>query len=211
MAIMLLAYVLAFRMEFGAQAADSGDSAILLAYPIRVPLLGLYCFALGIHLARAKNRFRAAPVSSVAMVAATAAVLGVAWLVHWQEAKHPLGLYVGMSAIYLVYTPFFYLLLAWLLRPDVARVLSRPVLILLGNASYALYLLHWLPLTVLIQGPAPFSHSLAWAYITAVALPFIAIAIYLTFEDPARRAIRRWAGGRSSHAAVVEKPASRIN
>ena len=134
-----------------------------------------------------------------------------AWLVHWQEGRHGLGLYVGMCAIYLVYTPFFYLLLAWLLRPDVAGALSNRVLILLGNASYALYLLHWLPLTLLVQGPAPFSRSVAWAWVTALSLPPLAIAVYLFFEDPARRAIRRWAGDRLSLAGAGTKSASRLN
>jgi len=211
MALALLGYVLAVRLIFGAQAAVWGEGAVLLAYPIRLPLMGMFCFALGIHLARANGRFQAAPVSSTAIAAAAAAVLGVAWLVHWQEGRHGLGLYVGMCAIYLVYTPFFYLLLAWLLRPDVAGALSNRVLILLGNASYALYLLHWLPLTLLVQGPAPFSRSVAWAWVTALSLPPLAIAVYLFFEDPARRAIRRWAGDRLSLAGAGTKSASRLN
>ena len=164
-----------------------------LAYAVRCPLLGLFCFVLGIHLARAHARDRGlgAPGGG-AMAAATAAVVALAALVSWQKPRHPLGFYVEISAIYLLYTPYFYLLIRYLLarRDALTMALARPRMVLLGDASYALYLLHWLPLVLLINGPAPVRGSVVWAWAALTGLILLSLVVYRAFEDPSRRRIR---------------------
>jgi peptidoglycan/LPS O-acetylase OafA/YrhL len=166
---------------------------VWLLYTVRCPLFGLYCFALGLHLARAARRSRNGGATAGAMAGATLAIVLAAWAVAWQKPQHVLGSYVEICAIYLVYTPYFYLLIRFLIsrRSALAAWFARPGAVLLGDSSYALYLLHWLPLCVLLNLPGPLHGSLAAAWLTAGALVAASIAVFRWFEAPLRRVIRR--------------------
>jgi peptidoglycan/LPS O-acetylase OafA/YrhL len=77
---------------------------------------------------------------------------------------------------------------------SLARLLARPWLVLLGQASYALYLLHMrladyvVALSYRVFGPLPAATLFALYLAGAVAL---SVAVFLLVEEPARRAIRR--------------------
>jgi len=72
-------------------------------------------------------------------------------------------------------------------------------LIVLGNASYALYLLHTFSLRALIPVAAWLSSRLAhwlWLYMLAAILAsaLLAVLVHYTFERPVTKALRRYAG-----------------
>jgi exopolysaccharide production protein ExoZ len=71
----------------------------------------------------------------------------------------------------------------------------RP-LVLLGEASYALYLLHSLPVRAVLQGAAWAELDVAaapWLYlgVAMVGAIALALAVHLAFERPVTRALRR--------------------
>ncbi|MES3004037.1 MAG: acyltransferase [Pseudomonadota bacterium] len=208
MAIVFFAYLLVVQTILRSQGQGWESAGPLLAYGRRLPLMGLFCFAVGIHLARARERLQPA-ISSGWMAAATAVVLAIAWRMGHNDLPGILGIFIGAGTFFLVYTPYFYLLLAWLLRPDIGRALCHPALVLLGNASYALYLLHWLPLGVLTIVPA--ESARVWGGVAALGLPLLSIAVFRWFEDPLRRAIRQRLrkGGGVAHATAIAASTTR--
>jgi len=84
-------------------------------------------------------------------------------------------------------------------RGPLARLLSTRPIVFLGEASYAVYLMHWVVLRVLLHVcpdplagtawrgsmPARFAFDLA-------AIGAVSIAVHLAVEAPARRRLRRW-------------------
>lgn len=75
-----------------------------------------------------------------------------------------------------------------------SRVLSSRIMLLLGGASYGVYLLQY-PIRswirVLISTISPRSTFLG-AVITPLVLVAFSILVFLYWEEPARRAVRRW-------------------
>ena len=194
--VLALALGCALLLARHASAQELARLGGWLAYTVRCPLLGLYCFATGIHLARAARRQDVPAPGRGAMVLATLLVVAAGWAVTRQKPLHAVGFYVEISAIYLVYTPYFYLLIRYLLGParPLSRVLARPAMVLLGDASYALYLLHWLPLCLLLSGPPAWRAMPLVAPLTVLGLIGTSVLVYRLFEDPLRRRIRRLAG-----------------
>jgi peptidoglycan/LPS O-acetylase OafA/YrhL len=98
-------------------------------------------------------------------------------------------------APYVPFTPLVAsLLLALAAGPTLlSRLLARRWLVRLGEASYSLYLIHWLPLAILLrfaeQGhrPPPVLSLLALAGVVLVSL-----ASHTFIEQPARRWVRGW-------------------
>jgi peptidoglycan/LPS O-acetylase OafA/YrhL len=89
-----------------------------------------------------------------------------------------------------------------------SRLLSAPVLVLLGEASYALYLFHLMFNDWLRQhfGVGTGLAQAAWKL--AILIP-VSVAIHLWVERPARRLImRRWS---ARHASVSSAPAARAD
>jgi peptidoglycan/LPS O-acetylase OafA/YrhL len=87
-------------------------------------------------------------------------------------------------------------------------------LVLLGEASYALYLLHSIPVRAVLQGAGWAKLDIAaapWFYLALATAGAIALAIlvHLAFERPVTRALRRRAGSAAVRAdALVIDPAS---
>ena len=107
----------------------------------------------------------------------------------------PLGPWV--SLVVLPFTVLAYELAlggSWL-----GRLLSSPTMVLLGGASYAVYLLQtpvrqW---THLLFSYVPAKLAGADVAFTALALVGFSIFVFLYWEEPLRKALRRWfAGGR---------------
>ena len=89
------------------------------------------------------------------------------------------------------------------------RLLATKFMLLLGGASYAVYLLRypvalWMHLFVSALSPrwASFGELL-----TPVVLVLLSIFVFLCWEEPSRKTLRRWfANGRSKRAQVLAAP-----
>jgi peptidoglycan/LPS O-acetylase OafA/YrhL len=85
------------------------------------------------------------------------------------------------------------------------------VFIFLGNASYSIYLVHWLAILVLTGIVAYFRVDIAampWSYVAAHAAFALAtsVAVYLAFERPVTRALqRRLREGHTAPALSLKK------
>lgn len=166
-------------------------NALSLAFASRLPLLNAYAFVLGIVLCR---RVRLVSVGrkggSLGLIGAAFCLLVLAWL----EAQGQGALTERSLALTLLLTHLFYVpLLAWLLfavatnRGWVSRCLSTPTFVLLGNASFALYLLHWLPLGVLHRLADGRPVSFGVLALNVVCLMGASVLLYRWFETPLRR------------------------
>jgi exopolysaccharide production protein ExoZ len=81
-------------------------------------------------------------------------------------------------------------------------------LVFLGDASYSIYLVHWLAILALTALVAYLRLDIAaapWAYVAAQALFALvaSVAVYLVFEKPVTRALQRRLRERSGPAARV--------
>ena len=102
----------------------------------------------------------------------------------------PIGPWVS-----LVVLPFAVLVYELAARPSwLARFLSTKTMLLLGGASYSVYLLQypvrsWVRLAF-SQLPSPLASF--GAPLTPLILILFSVVVYLFFEEPIRRALRRW-------------------
>jgi peptidoglycan/LPS O-acetylase OafA/YrhL len=160
-----------------------------LGYGMRLPLLSLPSFMLGIvlarrHLARPRRRSLVnSPLLPLLLLCTSALLLvkqGEPYGAHWIVTQT-------------LWLPLFGWLV-WCLADAPrrgTRWLAAGPLVLLGNASYALYLIQWLPLGFLLRGwfgepPAP-----GLAALVMLALLPLSIALHLGFERPLQRWIMR--------------------
>ena len=172
-------------------------SAEPLQFAARVPLLGIYPFVFGILAYR--RWFDVSHLSSK-HTGASIWILGIAllagaWLFQRANAQvmqdtallHA-PLILTLLWIHGWYVPMFTLLIFLLARCNggPALFLQSAPMKLLGDASYSLYLFHWLPLGWLIHhygvGGGPWWVSL----LTIITLMGGSVAVHLGFEAPAR-------------------------
>lgn len=112
---------------------------------------------------------------------------------------------------YVLPTPVWLLLLAGLSwgSTRLSRWLEHPWLVRLGEASFALYILHWIPVTLLAErvrlgAPPPLWLNLFGLLLTIVA----SLACYSWLEMPSRDWLRRFGeSGRPGQAETVAPPA----
>lgn len=153
----------------------------------RLPLLNLPAFVLGIvlarrHMARPPGQARPrrwfhSPLAPLLALLATALILVDRDLSFASTALLPQALWVPA-------------LFAWLITALACGgpgVMTARPLVLLGDASYTLYLIHWLPLGFLLSGVlvAPVPPWLGAA--TVVGLVALSVLLYRGIEAPARR------------------------
>lgn len=150
-------------------------------YEPPLPLLSLPLFLLGISLAQ-MHRF-VKPHELLAPIATVALILTIGFM-PWIEQNVPMS-----SAV--IAATFGLFVYAFAKESPLARFASHPSLILLGEASYALYILHE-PLASLFQavgarlgGLTMANPILFWTYtLSAIA---ISIGVYKGFELPIQR------------------------
>jgi peptidoglycan/LPS O-acetylase OafA/YrhL len=113
---------------------------------------------------------------------------------------------------YVLYTPIFALIIFTLAAgPTFAtRFLSHPWIVRLGEASYALYILHAIPRGILpfVLPPDASRATTAWLSLLAIAGSIAAsLLVYAWVETPARKWLR---GGRTRRdsSTLVVAPAS---
>lgn len=145
------------------------------------------------------------PALSAAVAGIT--ILGI-WTVHWGEASS----HFENSLLIPVYASLV-LSLAYG-QGRLGRWLASPRMVELGHASYALYLVH-APVIFLAQRVYP-TREAGTGYIlaglemvlTALVAIQISLWIYRFIEEPARLAIRSWAGRRYQSGTLAAPPAA---
>lgn len=171
-------------------AADPGSAHRWL---YRTPLTRLGDFALGILAARlfvVVGRERLARFPG-AVLAAAAALVIVA-LMCWSGLLFSAW---SWDVAYAVPATMLIFGLATAPRGGLARFLSLPVIVLLGEASYAFYLVHFPMISFLGAGSWVNSMTpteLVYEVMILGAIIALAVGLHVGFELPARRTLRRW-------------------
>ncbi len=160
------------------------ESAIVLLRYIPLPVLRLPEFVVGMALGLAILRGPAWRHSGMVSVVALLGAIIVLCL--------PLGAWASVAVI-----PFAILILSLAhQRGPIARILSGRVLVLLGSASYAVYLLQ-LPTRIytrllfaqILHAP----HNLD-AFLSPCLLLILSVLVFLFWEEPARKFLRKSLG-----------------
>jgi peptidoglycan/LPS O-acetylase OafA/YrhL len=159
----------------------------------RTPLTRLGDFALGILAARLLAQAGGlAQVRAMGRWLAPAAGALIALLMAW-----PALFYTTWSWDLAYALPAVVLIFALAVTPAgwLARFLSLSPLILLGEASYAFYLVHSPAIGFLGAGKWAGEATVSIALVEAMdlgAILALAVGLHVTVERPARRALRRW-------------------
>jgi peptidoglycan/LPS O-acetylase OafA/YrhL len=148
------------------------------------PIFRLPEFAIGILLGRAYvlGQFKRLNGN---LLATTAFVSIFAVLAFCPNLPHPL-LANGLLA------PLFALLIAGLAQAKgpIAWFLARPFMVVLGEASYGIYILQ-IPLALLIKRPPPY-HSIRMLCLYCALLVLCSLISWRFVESPLRKKIRSW-------------------
>jgi peptidoglycan/LPS O-acetylase OafA/YrhL len=176
------AFVAACAWALQTWAADDAGRAL---WGLRMPLLGLPAFVLGMVLAR---RHMAAPAHAGPLASPAWPLLLLVATV-WCLVGVDLSFARTWMLPQALWVPLIFGWLVWSLADETRRTsrwLAAPKLVLLGDASYALYLIHWLPLGFLLRGyfgpPTPWLGPLV-----ILALVLLSVALHRGFEAPVRR------------------------
>jgi len=161
------------------------------------PIFRVPEFLIGILLGRAYvlGRFRNVNGSLLTAIASVAifAVLGFC-----PGLPHPI-LSNGLLA------PLFALLIIGLAqnKGPIAWFLSRPFMVVLGEASYGIYILQ-LPLALLIRRPPPY-HSIRMLTLYCALLVLCSVLSWHFVESPLRKKIRGWLS-KPAESAEISRP-----
>jgi len=175
-------------------AWHEGVGGLLVFGTRRIPLLLLPEFLAGIPLAWVFLRFRPGPRAAwvLLLVGATGLFLGLFFSQYLPFVMISNG----------VLLPFYAMLILGLCEDNwVTRALSVSPLVLLGEASYALYLFHFMMNDWLEQ-----RMGMGWSLMDAVwkvaLIVPAAIALHLLVEKPCRKALLQWWNGRHPRMAA---------
>jgi peptidoglycan/LPS O-acetylase OafA/YrhL len=149
----------------------------------RLPVFAVPEFLAGIALGWLFLKFRPSQKAGAQMAYAGAALFVAAMLF----AKHLPYLLLHNGLL----IPIYGLLLVGLSQPNwLTRMLSVSWLVLLGEASFSLYLFHQLLITATERFGVQMTFSQA-VWRLALVIPFT-VALHVYFERPARRAVLAW-------------------
>ncbi len=161
----------------------------------RTPLTRLGDFVLGILTARIylRVRLRAAAASVGYVLTVVAAVVTIC-LMAWTAL-----LFTAWSWDLVYMLPAALVIAGLALAPSSlpARVLASPMFVLLGESSYAFYLIHKPMMEYLGAGRWAVGTSIttiAYEALTLGAIICTAVGLHVVIERPARRKLRHWAG-----------------
>jgi peptidoglycan/LPS O-acetylase OafA/YrhL len=152
---------------------------------IPLPIWRLPEFLLGVVLGLCFLRSVRTPQTSPRSLTVSMAVVGIL-----AALSFPLGPWVSLVMI-----PYAVLIYELAFGTDwLAKILSTRLMVLLGGASYAVYLLQF-PVrswTRTIFGQLPGAAQPFGAPLTPLILVLFSIAVFRFWEEPARRWLRRW-------------------
>ena len=168
-----------------------GETSIWLhAYPIRLPVFGLIAFLYGMALyTQFQSQPREKKDRTLVIVMTCTLIILINWLISEAQGSSGWGL-EAISLFYLAAVPCYTLLIYLLIHDEgiLSKILSLPVMVLLGNASYSLYLFHWIALLVIMRHlELPIGFLQTSLYL--LALIVFSIGIYLVFEKPLQQKI----------------------
>jgi peptidoglycan/LPS O-acetylase OafA/YrhL len=172
------------------------DPYILDFFPLRLPLFGLLAFTYGIGFYRL---YQTQPTKNC-----TFSIVGLMLLLMGSYAlkgEFKVTPAFDIGFYYLTTLPLFGALIHQMARDQgvISRVLSSPPLNALGNASFALYLMHWLPLEGVIASKVAFNAN--DLVLTIGVLSLGSLALHNGFEKP----VRHWILRRFAPAFIQEK------
>jgi peptidoglycan/LPS O-acetylase OafA/YrhL len=113
---------------------------------------------------------------------------------------------------YVLYTPVFAMMIFCLAggKTLLSDVLEFPLIVLLGEASYSLYLLHWIPMTALQLAYGPAGPPIAVTIAAMIGCIALSVACLKLIEIPARRFLTRGSiplpGFPVPRTAIAESP-----
>jgi peptidoglycan/LPS O-acetylase OafA/YrhL len=111
----------------------------------------------------------------------------------------------------IAYTPLAVLLIAGIAfgRTFLSWLLENRFIVFMGEASYSLYCLHWIPFFFLLKQAQTGDGPAVWvSVLVLIATLLAAIPVWYLFERPARRWVRGWRRGRARTLARPPRPAA---
>lgn len=150
--------------------------------------------------------------TSVALIFTMPLVVDV--VQRWLHGRHYFGaelVWEGLSW-YALYTPIFAALVLVLAagRTFASPVLDHPWLVSLGDATYSLYLLHWIPRQILLhvygRTPASGGPQFWWSVAAIVLCVAASLVTYRAIELPAQRWLRGRRPARASSEVAQGAP-----
>ncbi len=162
---------------------DAAPGSLFVFTIRRLPILAVPEFLAGVSLGWLFLRFKP-PVRASAVMAALGLVLIVPALLFSDHLP-----FVAVHNGLLI--PIYALLLLGLSQPNwMTRLLSGPTMVLLGEASFALYLIH-ITLAAMVM-PFGYDHGMREAAAVLVVSIALSIATHVYLERPCRRFILDW-------------------
>jgi peptidoglycan/LPS O-acetylase OafA/YrhL len=173
---------------------QTGERLVASMVAIRNPLLRLPEFFIGCccgaFFLKTRGDFRSQGVRNAVLALAMAVVLSLLSI-------SALGMDFGRAITKspMPYVPAFAAIL-WCLadgRTFLSPLLAAPVIVLLGEASYSLYMIHWLPV-VILRDLTDDGRVEGYGWITlatALGCVLASIAFFKWFEAPARHFLRK--------------------
>ena len=208
-AIVLIVSANAFQyVRAGLEAYPATNPNSALRWLYFLPLARLGDFGLGIVAARLYLHLRGVPrwerVGGPMVLAGLAAMLVVATRQEWGRSAFALD--IAYAA------PTFVVLLGLALAPrhSIARFLSLPWVVLLGEASYAFYLVHYEGIRLLdSQG---WTHAITWATLAMQIFNLLIIlALSLALHLFVERTARSWIRARFTRGGAVARTRSQAH
>lgn len=161
----------------------------------RLPILALPEFLAGVSLGWLFLRFRPAPriALRLGLIGVISSIVVLSLSNHLPEVVMHNGLFI----------PIYAMVILGLSEDNwLSRLLSAPLLVLLGEASFALYLIHFL-FNDWVMGRFGASHGLAASVWKLAILIPLSVALHLFVERPARKVILKWWAGRQATRLVA--------
>lgn len=202
---LLATAVVAYTVSMAVAVAAVRSTPELLPYVYYHPLVRMTDFVIGMVAGLAFVRARAVGDAPGWAGAVAAAALAVSMAILVRADRVPAVL-VQNALLSPLFAAAIYAL-AWG-KGLVARVLAARPLVLLGEASYALYVLHLLLLRFVFGLAGPSVYARTWWFALAVsgAIVALSVAVFRYYEEPARRRLRARLTARQERAVAAAVP-----